>query len=124
MACKTSCKLCDKLVISTAVAYTGAALNVTIPAGSYDNGEKVCIVIAQPIPVATAITVPVNILIGAGTVAYPLVTKGCVPVQACCIRTRTRYSTRVVTSATGGSFKLLSNPCCYVDNSRESIDGT
>ena len=47
MSCKNVCKLCDHLVISQAVAFTGGNLVITLPAGSYNNGEKYCIVIAQ-----------------------------------------------------------------------------
>ena len=40
MACKNVCKLCNHLVLSTAIAFTGGNLVVTIPEGSYNNGEK------------------------------------------------------------------------------------
>lgn len=53
MSCKNVCKLCNHLVISQSVAFTGGNLVVTLPAGSYSNGEKYCIVIAQSIPEAT-----------------------------------------------------------------------
>jgi len=36
----------------------------------------------------------------------------CKQVTACALRTRTRYSTVVETTPTGGSFKLLGKPCC------------
>ena len=42
----------------------------------------------------------------------------------CGIRTRTRYSTVVSTSATGGTFRLLGKTCPCPDNSLASIDGT
>ena len=61
MACKNVCKLCNHLVLSTAIAFTGGNLVVTIPEGSYNNGEKYCIVLAQSIPNATTITAPVMI---------------------------------------------------------------
>ena len=67
MACKNVCKLCDKLVISTAVAFTNGNLVITIPACSYNNNEKYCIVIAQSIPTTTTIAAPVYIQIGTGT---------------------------------------------------------
>ena len=38
MACKNVCKLCNHLVLSTAIAFTGGNLVVTIPEGSYNNG--------------------------------------------------------------------------------------
>ena len=72
MACKNVCKLCNHLVLSTAIAFTGGNLVVTIPEGSYNNGEKYCIVLAQSIPNTTTITAPVMIQIGTGTTLYPL----------------------------------------------------
>ena len=97
MSCKNVCKLCNHLVISQSVAFTGGNLVVTLPAGSYSNGEKYCIVIAQSIPEATTITAPVMIQIGTGTTLYPLENRCCAQVTACGIRTRTKYATRVVT---------------------------
>lgn len=123
MACKNVCKLCDKLIISTAVAYTAPNLIVTIPEGSYYNGEKYCIVVAQTIPEATTIVAPVVIQIGDGDDLYPVTKKNCAQLTACGLRTRTKYSTRVVTSATGGSFRLLGNACCEPDNNLQFIDG-
>ena len=52
MACKNVCRLCDRLVISQSVTYSGGTLIINIPAGSYKDGEKYCIVIAQSIPSA------------------------------------------------------------------------
>ncbi len=124
MNCKTSCKMCDKLVISQSVSFTGGNLVINIPAGAYLNCEKYCIVIAQSIPETTTITAPVYITIGTGTELYPLTTRNCTQVTACGIRTRTRYATVVSTSATGGVFKMLGKPCCSPDNRLASIDGT
>lgn len=124
MACKPVCKLCDRLVISQAVTFDGTNLIINLPAGSYNDGCKYCIVVAQAIPAATTINAPVVITIGAGTVLYPLTNRCCAQVTACAIRTRTRYSTCVSTSATGGSFKLLGKPCCSPNNALTSIDGT
>lgn len=124
MSCKTVCKLCDKLVISQAVTFDGTSLVINIPAGSYDNGCKYCIVVAQAIPAATTINAPVVITIGTGTVQYPLTHCDCAQVTACGIRTRTRYSTKVVTTPTGGSFRMMGKPCCSPDNALQSIDGT
>lgn len=124
MACKNVCRLCDKLIISTAVAFTGGNLVITIPAGNYQNGCKYCIVVAQAIPDATTITAPAVIQIGAGTELYPLTNRCCAQVTACGIRTRTRYATVVATSATGGSFRLLGSPACAPNNQLASINGT
>ena len=124
MACPTVCKLCKRLIISTAVTYTAPNLIITIPAGSYNDGEKYCIVVAQPIPEETTITAPVFIQIGEGTELYPLDRCDCSQATACNIRTRTRYSTRVVTDANTGVFRLMGRTCCAPNNDLLSINGT
>ncbi len=72
MACKPVCKLCPHLVLSQSVDFAGGNLVINLPAGSYNNGEKYCIVVAQAIPATTTINAPVVITIGAGTEQYPL----------------------------------------------------
>lgn len=124
MACKPTCTLCDRLVISQAVTFAGGNLVVNIPAGSYRNGEKYCIVIAQAIPDTATINAPVVITIGTGTELYPLTNRCCAQVTACGIRTRTRYSTVVSTSGTGGTFRLLGRACPCPSNNLAAIDGT
>ena len=123
MACKDVCRLCKRLIISQAVTYAGGVLTINLPAGSYQNGEKYCIVIAQTIPVTTIIGAPVVITIGAGTTTYNLVTKCCKQVTACGIRTRTKYSTILVTDAANAVFKLLGDPCCMPNNDLPAIEG-
>lgn len=123
MACKNVCRLCKKLIISTGVAFTSGNLVITIPSGSYLDGEKYCIVVAQAIPTTTTINAPVVIRIGSGTELYPLNQCDCTQATACAIHTRTKYSTRVSTSPTTGSFRLLENVCCNNDYNRTSIDG-
>lgn len=124
MACKNVCKLCQRFIISTAVAFTGGNLVITLPDGDYNNNEKYCIVIAQAIPAATTINAPVYIQIGTGTVLYSLLKRNCRQVTACGVRTRTRYSTCVETTSTSGLFKLLGNTCCQPNNDLRSINGT
>jgi hypothetical protein len=125
MACKNVCKLCDNLAISQSVVFTaGTGLIINIPAGSYSDCEKVCIIVAQSIPAATTITSPVYISIGEGTELYPLTRCDCSQVTACGIRTRTKYSTRVATSPTGGTFKLIGKASCTPNNNLTAIDGT
>lgn len=124
MACKPVCQLCRHLVLSQAVTFADGTLIINLPAGAYNNCEKYCIVVAQAIPDTTTINAPVVITIGTGTVQYPLTTKACRAVTACGIRTRTRYSTCVVTNATGGTFRMLGQPCCSPNNQLTSIDGT
>lgn len=124
MACKNVCRLCPRLIISEAVTFAGGVLTINIPAGSYNNCEKYCIVIAQAIPATATINAPVVITIGDGTVTYPLTGCDCAQLTVCAIRTRTRYAVRVSTTATGGTFKLLGRACCSPVNVLSSIDGT
>lgn len=124
MACKNVCRLCDKLIISTAVAFTGGNLVITIPAGSYNNNCKYCIVVAQAIPATTTINAPVVIQIGTGAQLYLLTKCNCRPVTACGIRTRTKYSVCVETTPTSAIFKMLGNPCCQPNNDLRSVNGT
>lgn len=118
------CQLCDRLVISQAVTFADGTLSINLPAGSYGDGCQYCIVIAQTIPAATTITAPVVITIGDGTEEYPLTNQCCAQVTACALRTRTRYSVRVATTATGGVFKMLGRGCCAPNNNLTAIDGT
>ena len=124
MARRNICKLCDKLVISQAVTFAGGVLTINIPAGSYADGCKYCIVVAQTIPETATITAPVVITIGDGTATYPLTGCDCAQLIACQIRTRTRYAVRVATTATGGTFKLLGRAACAPSNALTAIDGT
>ena len=122
--CKNVCKLCPRLVISTATTFTaGTGLIITIPEGAYNGGEKYCIVIAQTIPAETTISAPVFIQIGAGEVLYPLDKCDCTQATACSIRTRTKYSTRVETTSNSGVFKLLGRIACAPDNRLNAING-
>ena len=123
MACKPVCRLCDRLVISQSVTFTGGNLVINLPAGSYNNREKYCIVVAQTIPDTATINAPVFITIGTGTELYPLTNRCCAQVTACGIRTRTRYSTVVSTSATSGTFRLLGSACPGPTNNLASITG-
>lgn len=124
MSCKPICQLCDKIRISQAVNFTDGNLIINLPSGSYDRNCKYCIIIAQAIPATTTINAPVFITIGAGTQQYPLTKCDCSQVTACSLRTRTRYSVCVSTTATGGTFKLIGKPCCAPNNRLTSINGT
>lgn len=124
MACNNTCRLCRNLIISEAVTFTAGTLIINIPAGSYGNRCKYCIVVAQAIPAETTITAPVVVTIGDGTVQYPVTTCGCTQISACALRTRTRYPVQVNTSATGGTFRLRGKVACAPDNALNAIDGT
>ena len=124
MSCPTHKKLCENLVISQSVTFTGGNLVVNLPQATYSDGCKYCIVVAQAIPATTTITAPVFITIGDGTELYPLNKCDCTQATACSIRTRTKYSTVVETSATAGVFKLLGRVSCAPNNNLTAIDGT
>ena len=71
MPCKPVCRLCNRLVFSQSIEFTGGNLVVNLPAGSYENGEKYCVVLSQTIPETTTIVAPVVFTIGSGTTQYP-----------------------------------------------------
>lgn len=110
--CGNACGLCPRLIISDAVTFTGGNLVIDLPAGSYGRNGKYCIVVAQAIPTETTIDAPVFITIGGDAATlYPLTQCDCAQVTACGIKTRTRYSVSVETTATGGSFRVRGRLC-------------
>ena len=122
--CKNICKLCPKLIISSAISYNAPNLQISIPEGSYYDDCKYCIVTAQSIPAETPVDAPVVISIVNGTQVYPLVACDCEPITARAIRSRTKYSTVVKTDTTTGVFRLLGKICkCNMANSRNALDG-
>lgn len=120
------CHLCPRLILSQAVTFAAGVLTINLPAGSYNAGQKYCIVVAQTVPEETTITAPVVITIGDGTEEYPLTNRCGVQVTANLIRTRTKYATCVSTTATGGTFRMLGMPkgCCPITSNLTAIDGT
>ena len=117
-------RLCNRLVISETVTFDGTNVVIDLPAGSYNNGETYCVIVAQAIPTTATIGAPVVFTIGGGTELYPLTNSCCAPVTVCGIRTRTKYALKVVTTATGGTFKMLGKPYCAPGNNLAAIDGT
>ena len=130
MSCNRNCnRLCPNLIISDAVTLVTVGgtdtLLIDIPAGTYRNGCKYCIVVAQSIPTTVPIGTPVAVSIGGNTTTvYPLTTRCCAQVTACAIRTRTRYPVCVSTSAPGGTFKVLSGLSCAPNNALASLPVT
>lgn len=122
MECKPVCQLCKRLILSQTITFTGGNLVVNLPDGNYSNGEKYCIVLAQSIPTTATINAPVVFTIGDGTAQFPLTNRCCAPVTACGVRTRTKYSTIVVTNATGGTFRMIGKPCCSPSNDLTAIN--
>lgn len=124
--CKNICKLCPRLIISqsvTVITVDGTdTLVIDLPARAYNNCEKYCIIVAQTIPTTATILMPVAFSIGGvTTTVYPLTNSCCQQITACGIRTRTKYATRVITTATGGQFRLLGNVCCYPSTNLSSL---
>ena len=122
LSCPNVKRLCNNLIISSAVTFADGTLTINIPEGVYGDGCKYCIVVAQAIPAETTITAPVVITIGEDTTEYDLVGCDCNPITACSINTRTRYSTVVKTDATTGVFKLLGKlPCSRCSDNLASL---
>jgi hypothetical protein len=124
MSCKNICKICDRLVLSQEITFDGTNLVVNLPAGSYNNNEKYCVILAQTIPTTTTIGAGVVFTIGVGTEQYQLVNRCCRPVTACGIRNRYKYSLCVQTTPTTAVFKMLGEPFCAPNNNLTAIDGT
>lgn len=119
--CNGNCKLCPRLIISSAVSFTGGNLVINIPDGTYSNGCKYCIVVAQSIPTTATVGAPVYVTIGEGTTLYPLNKCDCSQATVCSMRTRTKYPVMVRTTSTGGSFRLLKKICCAPNNNLASL---
>lgn len=124
MACKNVCRLCDRLILSQSITFTAGTLIINLPAGSYNNNCKYCIVLAQAIPTTATIGANVVFTIGGTATQYPLVNKCCRSVTACGVRSRYKYSVCVETTATGAVFKMLGNPACQPNNNLRSVNGT
>ena len=116
MECIRNCKLCNNLILSTAINYDAATNSVLVglPANTFENCQKYCIVLAQAIPEAATINSQVLFTIGTNPTQYPFVNKNCEPVYATQIRTRRIYPIKVNTSINTGVFKYIGScplPC-------------
>ena len=124
--CKISCNECSRKVFSTGVSVTTVndvdTLVIDVPAQTFTNGQCGCLVIVQTIPATATIGMPVAISIGGDTTTvYPVVGCNCATVTACAIRARRRYPFKLVTSATGASFKFYKNLSCAPNNNLTTI---
>lgn len=119
--CIRNCRLCDKFVLSQSITFTGGNLVVDLPANSYGNGCKYCIVFAQSIPTEATINAPVVFTINGGATQYPFVNCDCTPIYASQVRTRRIYSTRVNTAVNSGVFKYIGK-CCLPSNATTTIN--
>ena len=128
-SCNQGCRVCPNIVISTAVTVITVdgtdTLVIDIPAGFYPDCRRVCLVVAQTIPTAATIAMPVAISIGGDTTTvYPIVNCDCTQVTACAIRTRTRYGLRINTNATSAVFKTIRKLNCYPTDNLAAIPAT
>jgi hypothetical protein len=126
MNCDNNCKICPRIVISTAVTVVTVdgvdTLVIDLPTAVYGNACKYCIVVAQAIPATATINMPVAFSIGGDTTTvYPFMNCNCVQVTASGVQTRTRYPVAVLTNATSGVFRSLKNIRCYPINNLSSI---
>lgn len=129
MNCNRNCKICDDIVISTAVSVVTVdgtdTLVIDLPAGTYPDRRKYCIVVAQTVPAAATVTMPVAFSIGGvTTTVYPFMNCNCTQVTACGIQTRTRYPVTVSTNTTGGVFRSERMLCCYPSANLASLPVT
>lgn len=115
--CNNTCTECPYKIYSVSVTVvtvdTVPTLVVDVPAQSFTNYQRGCLVITQNIPEAATISMPVAISIGGDTTTvYPVVSCDCSTVTACQLRTRRRYPFTVRVSGTAGTFKILRNLSC------------
>lgn len=127
--CNQNCRICDKLIISDSVSIVTVdgtdTLVIDLPAGIYANRTKYCIVIAQAIPDAATINLPVAFSIGGvTTTVYPFINCNCTQVTASGVRTRTKYPIVVCTNSTSGVFRALNNIRCYPTDNLSSLPVT
>jgi len=118
--CIQNCKLCNKAILSQSITFADGNLVINLPARSYGNCEKYCIILAQNIPDTTTINAPVVFTVGTSTTQYPFVNKDCTPILASQVRSRRLYSTRVNTNVNAGVFKYVGN-CNLPANLSNSI---
>lgn len=78
----------------------------------------------RPIPAETTIVAPVVVTIGDGAAEYPLTNRCCAQLTACALRTRRVYPVTVVTTPTGGSFRMDGNASCAPVYNLRTLDGT
>lgn len=113
MGCPVNSKyLCERIILSQAVTFAGDTLTINIPAGSYGNKEKYCLIVVQEIPDDTTIAATVVITIGTDTTEYPLLTCCGAEVTAGQIEYRRKYPVVVSTSIASGAFRVLEKLCC------------
>lgn len=119
-------KLCPNTVVSSSVTVVAVGgvntLVVDVPANVFRNNECFKLIVAQEIPDAATVSMPVALSIGGVTdPVYPLVRCGCRPVTACAIRTRGIYEAQVSTTPTGANIWVKSGLACAPVNNLQTI---
>ena len=127
--CRNSCTECKRKIFSDSVSIVTIdgvdTLVVNVPAQTFNNCQRGCIVLIQSIPTAATISTPVAISIGGDTTTvYPMADCNCNQITACALRTRVRYPFKIVTNSLGGTFKILKNLSCSPNNAVSSIPVT
>lgn len=122
--CRGNCQLCDRLIFSQGITFADGTLTINLPAGSYNAGEKYCVVLTQSIPAETTIVAPVVFTVGDGTAEYPFTNRCCAQLTACALRTRRIYPVTAITTPTGGSFRLDGVAACAPVYNLRALDGT
>lgn len=110
MCGNNGCKVCPNLVASTEVAVADNELQITIPAMTINNNEKVCLLIAQAIP-AGADTLPVVVLNGTGGTAIQMINRCGDSVRADQVKSRKIYNLRIMTDPALAVVRS-NNLCC------------
>ena len=110
MCRNNGCRVCPNLVASTAVEVADSELQITIPAMTINNNEKVCLLIAQAIP-AGADTLPVIVLNGAGGKVIQMIDRYGDSVRADQIKSRKIYNLRIMTDPALAVVRS-NNLCC------------
>lgn len=116
-------KICKRLVTSTSVTVVGTSLVINIPAAKYNNCERICLLVAQPITGTPTRGMPVVITIGADATQYPLVKCNGNTVTQEFIGQNNIYPLIVQTNTTSAVFKVLTD-ICHVSTNLTSIPVT
>jgi hypothetical protein len=112
----SNCKICKRLVASTTVTVTATALVINIPDRSYDNCEKLCLLVNQEVPATATRGLPVVVTIGTDTTQFPLINCKGLPVTQEYIANGNVYKSVVLTTTTSAVIKVLCELSCACTN--------
>lgn len=102
--------LCNKTILTTAVAVTGDNLVLTVPETTFDNCCQYVVRIAQDIPATATNLNNVVIQIGTEATLYPIIRKCGHYLYANQVRTRRNYC--LLVAADSGMFVLVNGFVC------------